>query len=154
MKSPLSTRIHSPASVCITCSIQYMTPVKRIYISTDPPHRFFVGPTPTIANNPTPFFASSESHPPPFALTKRIVLRKIPLPCLLPQLSLQDFYFTPPLAYPTLHFRQLPLSPRLDFVSLTCIQHTLPLFSNSLRQLSPLPMDFLCVYNPGSSLLY
>ena len=29
-----------------------------------------------------------------------------------------QFFFTPPLAYPTLHFlRQLPLSPRLDFVN-------------------------------------
>ena len=31
---------------------------------------------------------------------------------------LLEFFFTPPLAYSTLHFlRQLPLSPRLDFVN-------------------------------------
>ena len=61
--------------------------------------------------------------------------------------------FTPPLAYPTLHFRQLPLSPRLDFVSLTCIS---PLAVTVCVNYPPppLPMDFLCVYNPGSSLLY
>ena len=93
------------------------------------PHKFLLDlpPQSQIIQPLSSQVRSRNPPPPPFTLTKRIVMRKIPLPCLLPQLFLQDFFFTPLLAYPTLHFLQLPLSPRLDFVSLTCIRHTPPL---------------------------
>ena len=118
-----------------------------------------MGPTPTIPNNQTPFFANSESQPPPplppLALTKRIVMRKIPLPCLLPQLSLKDFFFTPPLAYTTPTFSSTTPIPQIRFCQPYLIQHTPPC-SNSCVNYPPPPLPWIsfCVYNPGSSLLY
>ena len=46
-------------------------------------------------------------------------MHQTPLPCFFTSTTppLLEFFFTPPLAYPNLHFlRQLPLSPGLDFV--------------------------------------
>ena len=145
MKSPFATRIYSPASVCIImgCSFQYMTPVKLIYISTDPPHRFLSDqPPPSPMIQPLSSQVRSCIPPPtPFALTKRIVMRKIPLPCLLPQLPLLSFFLS---GIPHPAFSST--TPIHSLAVTVCVKYPPPP--------SPFPIDFLCDYNLGSSLLY